>query len=208
MGTVIFDFGSTLLPRVAVNLYRGTWRGCNVKQCSSIADIESEMEQRSGGSHQPELGTLLSEFTASKFHGAPLAGIALVESFPPCLPPSPSSRSFILSYPLHTVFQREEFPRGDSLKRKTEPWRCTLAFRSCDDVFHRRLDKRKGTLVRGDQPRENWRERRVTSRIGRTEGVRTTLEGSRGILACRVSLFKKKRERERSVRLEIYTDDI
>lgn len=65
------------------------WRGCNVKQCSSIADIESEMEQRSGGSHQPELGTLLSEFTASKFHGAPLAGIALVESFPPCLPPSP-----------------------------------------------------------------------------------------------------------------------
>lgn len=122
--------------------------------------------------------------------------------------PPPSSRSFILSYPLHTVFQREEFPRGDSLKRKTEPWRCTLAFRSCDDVFHRRLDKRKGTLVRGDQPRENWRERRVTSKIGRTEGVRTTLEGSRGILACRVSLFKKKRERERSVRLEIYTDDI
>lgn len=160
------------------------------------------MEQRSGGSHQPELGTLLSEFTASKFHGAPLAGIAwwrafLLASF--LLPPSP--RSFILSYPLHRVFPLPEgrIPRGDSLKCKTEPWRCTLAFRSCDDVFHRRLDKKKDTLVRGDQPRENWCERKgggVTSRIGRN-GVRTTLEGSRGILACRFSLFKREREREK-----------
>lgn len=111
--------------------------------------------------------------------------------------PPPSSRSFILSYPLHIVFQREEFPRGDSLKRKTEPWRCTLAFRSCDDVFHRRLDKRKGTLVRGDQPRENWRERRVTSRI---EAVpRGCVPPSKEVAEFlrAVFLFSRKREKER-----------
>lgn len=71
------------------------------------------MEQRSGGSHQPELGTLLSEFTASKFHGAPLAGIAwwrafLLASFPPpVLPLAPSSSPTLST--AYLLFQREEF---------------------------------------------------------------------------------------------------
>lgn len=119
------------------------------------------------------------------------------------LPPSHPSRSFIPSYPPHRVFPLPggRIPRGDSLKCKTEPWRCTLAFRSCDDVFHWRLDKKKDTLVRGDQPRENWRERkgggRVTSRIGRNGGAYHPSAKEVAEFLRAGFLFLKKRERER-----------
>lgn len=120
------------------------------------------------------------------------------------LPPShPLSLLHPSSYPPHRVFPLlgGRIPRGDSLKCKTEPWRCTLAFRSCDDVFHRRLDKKKDTLVRGDQPRENWRERkgggRVTSRIGRNGGAYHPSAKEVAEFLRAGFLFLKKRERER-----------
>lgn len=104
--------------------------------------IDSRCRIRNGTGlrqRQPELA--LSEFTASNFtvHRSPESSGKAFLSLAPGVSPF---------YPVSTLpapcipFSQEEFRGADSLKCKVEPWRCTLAFRSCDDVFHRGLDKK------------------------------------------------------------------
>lgn len=143
-----------------------------MKQCSSIADIESEMEHRIGGRQQPELAPCyrnllrrISRCTACWNRRGKLASLA------PFLP-------FSLPRSVRSTLQpciplSRRVSRGDSLKCKPEPWRCALAFRSGDNVFHWGLTKRKGVLVGDDQPRETVAKDNVEYR-----GTKATLRDS------------------------------
>lgn len=166
-----FSVGSTL-PRVAVNLSRRTWRGRNVKQCSSIADIESEMERRSGGSQQPELAPCywnlllrISRCTACWNRRRKLSLARFLPSSvssPLSLYAPPSTQS------VYSSFRGKSFA-GRQFKVQDRTMALYISIPQLRRRFSPGLDKKKGTLVRDDQPRETVAKdgAGIMSRIGR-----------------------------------------
>ena len=148
---------------------------------------------------QPAAGacTVLSEFTASNFTVHRLLESS-EKAFPPWLgsslpPPPPSSLFSFPLYSFHPLHSSAVFPlpegrvsRGDSLRVQDRTTPLYISIPQLRRRFSPRLDKKKGTLVRDDQPRETvarkgWVVDNVGNRPRRWRESHPLSEGSRGI---------------------------
>ena len=157
------------------------------------------MEQRCSGSQQPELApcyrNLLLRISRCTACWNRRRKLFLLGSGPPFHPPATLPLSFLVSsllvsHPPHSpgVFPLPEgrVSRGDSLRVQDRTTPLYISIPQLRRRFSPWPDKKKGTLVRDDQPRETvarkgWAVDNVGNRPRRRRESHPLREGSRGI---------------------------